>query len=80
MKVNKAQTIRDLERVMHSIEYWIENYIKPHEEEVMQKQMKEMLSQIGKCSGSFPPPDSEMAGYRIIQLEDAIKTIKKLKK
>lgn len=71
----KSQTIYDLKRNIRALNYYLENYIKPHEEEVMKKQIENTPK---LSSGAFIP-DSYRFEYLIADMEDCLKTVKKLK-
>lgn len=76
--MSKAETIRHLKRSIKSMDYYLENYIKPYKEEVQNKKMKEMAKTMGVCSGIWMD-DYHSFSYLIADLEDCLKTIKKLK-
>ncbi len=75
-KTNKAQTVRELQRVIRSLEYYIKTYLEPYQDEVFKNKASSFKFQV---SGAYYP-DSYLAADHIIKLKNAIKTIKKLKK
>lgn len=79
MRVNKTQTIRDLKRIIESLEYLNKEYVIPYQEEVQKRKFEEMKLSLLMASGCMPTPDSAVIGHRIDQLKEAIKTVKKLK-
>jgi len=72
---SKIQTIYDMKRNIRALNYYLESYIKPYEEEVMNKQIENTPK---LSSGAFIP-DSYRFEYLIADMQDCLKTVKKLK-
>lgn len=74
--MSKAATIRQLKRVIKSMDYYLINYIKPYQEEVHQKIIEDMRHLM--VSGAFSNDETSFE-YLKADLEDCIRTVKKLK-